>query len=64
MVRSNQESPDANSLVINTNNAAKAKGKVMKAQNLNKFGWTKLQTYIFFLDTWTSKIKDEEIDEW
>ena len=33
-VRSNQESSNANSLVINTNNATK--GKVMKAQNTSQ----------------------------
>ena len=43
-VRSNQESLSANSLVININDATKRK-KWMKAQKLNKYERTKLQTW-------------------
>ena len=42
-VRSNQESLSANSLVININDATKRK-KWMKAQKLNKYVRTKIQT--------------------
>ena len=43
-VKSNQESPSINSLVININDATKRK-KWMKAQKLNKYERTKLQTW-------------------